>query len=122
MTTELEALRLDADRVPPRHALVYPVLPPVVVGAGFHEELHLHLLELTDAEDEVAGGYLIAKGFAGLSDAERDLQTGAVQDVAEVDEDALGGFRPQIRQRGVVGDRPHVSREHGVELANLAEF
>ena len=32
-----------------------PVLEPLQIGAGLAEELQLHLLELPDAEDEVAG-------------------------------------------------------------------
>ena len=42
-------------------------------SCGRHEELHLHLLELARAEDEVAGGDLVAEGLADLGDAERRL-------------------------------------------------
>ena len=38
-----------------------------------HEELHLHLLELARAEDEVARRDLVAKRLADLGDAERRL-------------------------------------------------
>ena len=40
---------------------------------GFDEELHLHLLELARAEDEVPGRDLVAERLADLRDAERDL-------------------------------------------------
>ena len=50
-----------------------PVLVPLLVGAGLDEELHLHLLELAGAEDEVARRDLVAERLADLADAERRL-------------------------------------------------
>ena len=41
--------------------------------------------------------------------------------VLEVDEDALRGLGPQIRDRAVVLHRAHVRLEHQVELARLGE-
>jgi hypothetical protein len=46
---------------------------PLLVGAGLDEELHLHLLELAGAEDEVARRDLVAERLADLPDPERDL-------------------------------------------------
>ncbi|SIJ27831.1 Uncharacterised protein [Mycobacteroides abscessus subsp. abscessus] len=40
---------------------------------GVDEVLELHLLELTGAEDEVAGRDLVAEGLADLPDSERRL-------------------------------------------------
>ena len=53
--------------------LLQPVLVPLLVGPGLDEELHLHLLELTGTEDEVARRDLVAERLADLRDAERRL-------------------------------------------------
>ena len=60
------------------------------------EELDLHLLELARAEGVVARVDLVAKRLADLGDAERQLEPRAVEDVLEVDEDALGGFGAEV--------------------------
>ena len=87
----------------------------VLVGARLDEELHLHLLELPGAEDEVARGDLVAERLADLADAERRLLAGRLHHVGEVDEDALRGLRPQVVQAGLVLDRAEVGLEHHVE-------
>ena len=66
---------------------------------GRHEELHLHLLELAGAEDEVRRGDLVAKRLADLGDPERRLHARELQDVLEVDEDALRRLGPQVHGR-----------------------
>ena len=50
-----------------------PVLVPLLRLVGRDEELHLHLLELERAEDEVARRDLVAERLADLGDAERRL-------------------------------------------------
>ena len=88
---------------------------------GRHEELHLHLLELARAEDEVAGRDLVAERLADLRDAERRLLARRRLHVGEVDEDALRGLRAQVRDRRVVLHRADEGLEHQVELARLGE-
>ncbi len=102
---EPQVLRVDPEVDVPVESLIDPVLMPLLVLAGPDEELHLHLLELTGAEDEVAGGDLIAEALADLGDAERRLLPRRRHDVLEVDEDALRGLRPQIVQPLLVVDR-----------------
>jgi hypothetical protein len=86
------------------------------------EELDLHLLEFARAEGEVPRRDLVAKALADLGDAERDPHARAVENVLEVDEDALGGFRPQKRLAGfVAGHGADVGLEHQVEFAGLGE-
>src|SRR5205814_4977587 len=70
---EPQVLLADAQVYVPAEALLDPALVPFLVGAGLDEELHLHLLELPGAEDEVARGDLVAEGLTDLADAERDL-------------------------------------------------
>ena len=103
----------------PAGALVDPVLVPLLVGAGHDEELHLHLLELTGAEDEVARRDLVAERLADLADAERRLLARGLHDVREVDEDALRGLRTQVVQPGLVLDRAQVGLQHHVEVTRL---
>jgi hypothetical protein len=91
------------------------------LGRG-HEELHLHLLELAGAKDEVAGRDLVAKRLADLGDPEGWLAARELQHVLEVDEDPLRGLRPQVGDRGVVPDRADVGLEHEVELAGVGQI
>ena len=100
---------------------VDPALVPFLVGARLDEELHLHLLELAGAEDEVARRDLVAERLADLADAERDLLARGLQHVAVVDEDALRGLRPQVRQARLVLGRSKVGAEQSVEHARLGE-
>ena len=107
----------------PAHPLVHPVLgatSSAVVGRD--EELHLHLLELARAEDEVAGRDLVAERLADLGDAERRLLARELEHVLEVDEDALRGLRAQVDLGARLLDRAHVGLEHQVELARLGEL
>ena len=89
----------------PAAALVDPVAVPLLRLGRRHEELHLHLLELAHAEEEVAGRDLVAEALADLRDAERRLHAHRRRDVLEVDEDALRRLRPQERARGVLAHR-----------------
>src|SRR5579883_1762477 len=121
MLAEAQLGLLDAEVKVPLHALVAPVLEGVLVGAGLDKVLHLHLLELTRAEDEVAGRNLVAEGLADLRDAERDAAPTGLPHVLEVDVDALRRLRTQIDDGGVLFDWPHERLEHKVELASLAD-
>ena len=94
---------------------------PLLVLARLYEELDLHDLELAGAEDEVAGGDLVAEGLADLGDAERELAAGGVEDVVEVDEDALCGLGPEVDLVLIGLDGAHVGLEHEVELPGLGE-
>ncbi len=86
---------------------------------GCDEELHLHLLELAGAEDEVAGGDLVAEALADLGDAERWLEARARHDVGEVDEDALRGLGAQVVQPRLVVDRAEEGLQQAAERARL---
>src|SRR5213080_5609179 len=106
----------------PAQALLAPVLEPRIVVTGPHEELELHLLELARAEEEVAGRDLVAERLADLRDAEGDLQTRRLDDVAEVDEDSLRRLRTEIRDVRRVLHRTDVRLEHEVELPRLGQL
>src|SRR4029079_3008080 len=93
---QAQTLAVDAEPDVPLEALLAPVLVPLLRLVGRHEELHLHLLELERAEDEVAGGDLVTERLADLRDAERRLATRELEHVLEVEEDALGRLRTQV--------------------------
>src|SRR5688572_27378270 len=124
---ELEAFRLESEGQVPAQALFLPVLEPLHVAARrrlrlrVDEELHLHLLELTRAEDEVPGRDLVAERLADLRDAEWDLLASRLLDVEEVHVDALRRLRAQVDHRRAVLDRPHERLEHEVEHARAAQ-
>src|SRR3954462_13111218 len=86
-----------------------------------YEVLHLHLLELARAEDEVSGRDLVAKRLADLRDAERRLLARERHDVAEVDEDALRGLRAQVGRRALLLHGADRRLEHQIEIARLGE-
>ena len=102
-------------------AEVLPVGKPIQLRAGLAEKLQLHLLKLTGAEGEVTGGDLVAEALAHLADAEGQLPAGGPLDVLEVNEDALGGLRPQVHGiLGILGDALE-GLEHQVELPDVGE-
>src|SRR6185436_9537062 len=73
MLMPAQLLGPDAERLDPFHPLRAPELEPLVLAARLDEELHLHLLEFTGAENEIAGGNFVAERFAHLRDPERNL-------------------------------------------------
>src|SRR3712207_7938176 len=58
---------------------------------------------------------------ADLGDAERRLLAGELQDVLEVDEDALGRLGPQVGDGAALLHRPDRRLEHEVEVARLGQ-
>ena len=112
---------VDAQARVPVPALVDPGLVPVLVGAGLDEELHLHLLELPCAEDEVARRDLVSKRLALLRYSERYLYPAGIEDVLEVGEDALRRLRSQKRKIFLALDGACVGLEHQVERPDLGE-
>ena len=61
MVTQAEVLLAHTEREQPIAAEAAPVLEPLEIGTGFAEELKLHLLKFTDAEDKVTGSYLVTE-------------------------------------------------------------
>ena len=119
MIAETQMLRLESQRRQPLHCVFFPVRKPFQICSGLAEEFHLHLLELSCAEREIAGCDLIAEGLADLADAERQMLSRCSLHILEVDENALRGFGAKIqRVRSVFRDS--LKRlEHQVELADI---
>ena len=121
VVAQAQLIVAQAEVEQPLVAEVLPVGEPGQLGAGLAEELQLHLLELTDAEDEVARGDLVAEGLADLADAEGELAAGGPLDGREVHEDALCGLGTEVDGvLRVLGDALE-GLEHQVELTDIGE-
>ena len=96
VVVETVVLGSEAKCLMPCHATLLPLVKPLELCAWLHEELHLHLLKLTHAEDELTGYYLVAEGFAYLRDAEWHLHATSLLHIEVVDKDALSCLRTQI--------------------------
>src|SRR3989449_6474382 len=83
----------------PLHTLLAPELEPFEIRTRLHEELHLHLLELTRPKNEVAGGDLVPERLADLRDPERDLLARRLQHVEVIDVDPLRRLGAEIDDR-----------------------
>ena len=116
-----QILLLDVQALQPVVAVRPPILEPLQIRVRLAEELQLHLLELPDAENEIARGDLVAEGLADLAHAEGQLPAGGPLDGGEVDKNALGGLRPQVHLVGGVLRDALVGLEHQVELADVGE-
>src|SRR5580700_1983446 len=102
-------------------ALYEPVLEPARRIVGRHEELHLHLLELARAEDEVARSDLVPERLADLRDPERRLLARELQHVLEVDEGSLLLLRSEVSHRAGLLHGADGRLEHQVEVARVGE-
>ena len=113
-----------ADPVPemPRTPLLDPEPEPLLGLCGRNEVLHLHLLELERAEDEVARRDLVPERLPDLRDAERRFPARNLGHVLEVDEDALGGLGAEVRILSGLLDRADPGLEHEIELPRLGEI
>ena len=121
MVAQAEVFILHVQALEPLVAEAAPVVEPLEIGVRLAEELELHLLELADAEDEVARRDLVAEALADLADAERNLAARRALDVLEVDENALCGLGAQIHLGGRVLGHALMGLEHEVELADIGK-
>src|SRR5204862_7333564 len=85
VVAQAQEARADTGRRVPALALAEPVLVPIRRLVRRDEGLHLHLLELAGAKDEVPRGDLVAERLADLGDSERGLSARELKDVLEVD-------------------------------------
>ena len=117
-----EFVGIDAQGGPPVEAGLDPEIVPLPAVVGVAEEFHFHLLKFARAEDEVARGDFVAEGLADLGDAEGDLDPHGIEDVLVVQEDALGGFRPEVGHVVLAGGGAHEGLEHQVEAARFGQL
>ena len=119
MVVEAVVFCAEAQSLVPCHTGILPGFKPFQFGAGLHEELHFHLLELAHTEDKLAGNDFVAESLAYLCNAEGDFHTARFLHVEIVHENALSRFGTQIDGRGAVGRGSDFRFEHEVKLAHI---
>ncbi len=93
MLTEAELAFRNAETFVPVEAGLNPSVQPLSGLIRLDEKLQLHLLELTGAEEEVAGGDLVSERLADLSDTEGEFHPGSSLSIKKVDENSLSRLR-----------------------------
>ena len=119
VVVEPVVLLAEAKGFVPIDSGVFPVVVPRLLRARLDEELHLHLLEFTHAENELARDDLVAEGLANLRNPKRQLHPPALLHVQVVHEDALRRFRTEVNHAGVATDGTELGLEHQVELTHV---
>jgi len=119
METELGRRNTKIDM--PLHPCLSPLFKPTIVVTGLHKKLHLHLLELSRPENEIARRDFIAKSLANLCDTKRDLFSGRLHDIQVVHIYSLRCLRPQVDDSRIVFNRPHVCFEHEVKHSGFGK-
>ena len=103
-------------------AVILPVSEPFKVSSWLAEELHFHLIELTDTESEVPWGDFVTEALTSLANTEWKLLSLGTLNVLEVDEDTLSGLWTEVDDAAAVIGDADVSLEHHVELADWGEI
>ena len=119
MVVEAVLLVPETEILVPLHPRSLPLLKPVNLRPGLHEELHLHLLKLAHTEDKLPRHDLIAERLTDLCDAEGDLHTTRLLDIEEIDKDPLRCLGPQVDRHRIVRGGAHLRGEHKVELPDV---
>ena len=94
-------------------------MKPLHLCTWLAEELHLHLLELTHTEYELAGNNLVTESLTNLADTEWQLHTAGLLNAQVIYEDTLSCLRTEIYLACSIAGSTHLGREHQVELANV---
>src|ERR1051326_3437374 len=118
----LQVLGTDTVLVVPGHTLFDPTPVPLFIGSGHNEKLDLHLLELADAKDEILRRDFVSIRLADLCDTEWEFPVCRIENVLEIDENALRRFRPEISDILFVFDRANGCLEHEIERPGLGEI
>src|SRR6185503_8684787 len=100
---------------------IAPVLIPLQRRIRMAEELNLHLLKLARAKREIPRRDFVAKTLPHLGNSKRHPHAAAVEDVFEVDEDALSRFRAEKRGVFLGAKRADDGLEHQVEIPRRSE-
>ena len=119
MIVETIVLCSESEGLVPCHARLFPLLKPLQLGAGGDEELHLHLLKFTHAENELSCHYLVAERLSYLRNTERNLHTTSLLHIQVVDKNTLSRLWAKIDLVRSIAHRAHLGREHQVELSYI---
>ena len=101
--------------------LFLPVFKPFHALFAVAEEFHFHLGKFPAAEGEVAGVDLVTESLTDLGDTKRQLLTGTVANLLEVNKNRLAGFGTQISGVFVVKDRAHIGFHHQIEFPGFGQ-
>ena len=88
---------------------------PLLIGARFDEEFHLHLLKFAGSENEVSRRDFVAERLADLADAKGRLHARSTEHVCKVHEDSLRRLRAKVVKSGFVLDWAQIGFEKSVE-------
>ena len=102
MITQAEILVFQTEREQKIMAVASPVGEPLKVSAWLAEEFKLHLLKLSDTENEISGSDLVSERLSYLSNAKRDFFSCSPLNVGEVYENTLCCLRTEIKLRFAV--------------------
>ena len=80
-----------------------------------------HLFKFDDAENEVAGGDLIAERFSNLGYAKGDFYSHSVSNIFKVEEDGLCRFWSEVSEVTLGASFAHMRAEHEVEVSSFCE-
>ena len=122
MVTDTHFLFLHAKGLQPVDTVFLPVCEPLKVCIWLTEELHFHLLEFPDTENEIAGCDLVTEGLAYLTDTERNLLSGRSLYILEVYKNTLCCFRTEIYGILRILGNTLEGLEHQVKLSDIGEI
>src|SRR6476620_1802804 len=105
----------------PLHSLGFPVLEPFHIRTGLDEELHLHLLKFTRAENEIPRRDFVSESFSDLRNSKRNFLPRGLLNIQEVHVRSLRSFRPQINNCRGVFHRTHERLEHEIEQTRCTQ-
>ena len=101
------------------------LLPAISSSADFYRERSRGIADWQPALDEIARRHLIAKRFADLRDAERQLAARRVENIFEINKNSLCSFWPQVSQghRIIIRrSRSHGRAEHQVKITRIGQI
>ena len=109
----------EAESLVPFKTGFFPLGKPFQFFAGTHKKLHLHLLEFPHTENELTGNDFIAECLAYLCNTEGNAHTTSFLHIEIVDKNTLRCLGTKIYFHRTVSRRPHLGREHEIELAYI---
>ena len=96
VVVEAIVLVAKAQSTVPSHTGILPLVPPLHLGSGLHEELHLHLLELSHTEDKLTSHNLVTERLTNLRNTERKFHTTCLLHIEVIHEDTLRSLGTKV--------------------------
>src|ERR1700749_3658665 len=93
------------------------MLKPFFLRAGANEKLHLHLLKLAHADNELPGYHLVPESLAYLRNAKRYFHPARFLNVQIIHKYPLRCFGAKVNHISIISYCAHLGAEHQVKLA-----